>query len=374
MPAQMNAVRRPEGNDDPEEPFIPDFSEGMETGLYLALFELFDEGLVITGDEVVLEANSAACRLLERDYRQVAGRPLADLFPSEREFLDARARLFIRGETRGSLRVSLPEKRDRELRFVAAARLRPGLHALILSPAQGAESPFAPPSVDTVWPRLAAALEQPVIVIDDQGRVAAANAAALGTLGFARADLVGHVLESRLAVTWPAHGEPQLVRIETPGSAESLSGRILPGPKPEWQLLILPPASRTKAASKPATARRGDAPRHGAAPDNDASMERMFADCPLPTLLCEGPELRIFAASASAVKAYGYPYERLCRMRLADLRCEAENGRGLAESGIWRHRHANGTTFDATIVAYRVDAAGHPDAMVVMHGHPAAAP
>ncbi|MCK0509140.1 PAS domain-containing protein [Aromatoleum anaerobium] len=371
MPAQMNAVRRPEGNDDPEEPFIPDFSEGMETGLYLALFELFDEGLVITGDEVVLEANSAACRLLERDYRQVAGRPLADLFPSEREFLDARARLFIRGETRGSLRVSLPQKRDRELRFVAAARLRPGIHALILSPARGANTPSAP--VDTVWPRLAAALEQPVIVIDDQGRIAAANAAALGTLGFARADLVGHALDSRLGVTWPGRGEPQFARIDAPGHGEPLSGRILPGPKPGWQLLILP-ANSGKATGALATAHHPDAPPQRAALNDDVSVERLFADCPLPTLLCEGPELRIFAASASAVKAYGYPYERLCRMRLADLRCEAEDGRSLAESGLWRHRHANGTTFDAVIVAYRVDAAGHPDAMVVMHGHPAAAP
>lgn len=371
MPAQMNALHRPKGDDDPEEPFIPDFSEGMETGLYLALFELFDEGLVITGDEVVLEANSAACRLLERDYRQVAGRPLADLFPSEREFLDARARLFIRGETRGSLRVSLPEKRERELRFVAAARLRPGLHALILSPTQDAQSLSGPAPADAVWPRLAAALEQPVIVIDDQCRVAAANAAALGTLGFARADLVGHALESRLAVTWPASAEPQFARIDAPGHDEPLSARILPGPKPEWQLLIFPAASRAKASSALATARHRDAPQRPTS-NRDASIERMFADCPLPTLLCEGPELRIFAANASAVKAYGYPHEQLCRMRLADLRCAPESGRSLTESGLWRQRGANGTTFDAAIVAYRVDAPGHPGAMVVMHAPPPA--
>ncbi|KAI5912372.1 PAS domain-containing protein [Azoarcus sp. PA01] len=368
MPAPMNAFRQ-KGSDDPEEPFIPDFSEGMEAGLYLALFELFDEGLVITGDEVVLEANSAACRLLERDYRQVAGHPLADLFPSEREFLDARARLFIRGETRGSLRVSLPQKRERELRFVAAARLRPGIHALILSPAAGANALSA--LVDPVWPRLAAALEQPVLVIDDQGRVAAANAAALGTLGLARAELVGHALEARLAVTWPRRGEPQFARIGAPGNRETLSGRILPGPKPGWQLLILPPNSG-KAAGVLAPAYHPDAPPQRAAPNDDGLVERLFADCPLPTLLCEGPELRIFAASASAVTAYGYPYERLCGMRLADLCSGPENGSPLAASGRWRHRRANGTTFDAVIVAYRIDAAGHPDAMVVMHGHRAA--
>jgi PAS domain-containing protein len=82
MRAKMNAARRPQGNEDPQDPFIPDFSEGAETGLYLALLELLDEGLIITGDELILDANSAACRLLERDYRQIAGKPLSDLFPS----------------------------------------------------------------------------------------------------------------------------------------------------------------------------------------------------------------------------------------------------------------------------------------------------
>ena len=63
----------------PAEAFIPDLSEGAETGVYLALLELLDEGLIITGDEIILDANSAACRLLDRDYRQIAGRPLAEL-------------------------------------------------------------------------------------------------------------------------------------------------------------------------------------------------------------------------------------------------------------------------------------------------------
>ncbi|MBV2262367.1 MAG: PAS domain-containing protein, partial [Thauera sp.] len=54
------------------EPFVADLSEGAETGVYLALLELLDEGLLITGDEVVLDANSAACRLLGRDYRDLA--------------------------------------------------------------------------------------------------------------------------------------------------------------------------------------------------------------------------------------------------------------------------------------------------------------
>lgn len=61
----------------PSEPFRPDFSEGAETGLYLALLELIDEGLILTSDETILEANTAACRLLERDYRDLIRQPLA---------------------------------------------------------------------------------------------------------------------------------------------------------------------------------------------------------------------------------------------------------------------------------------------------------
>ena len=52
----------------PAEAFIPDLSEGAETGVYLALLELLDEGLIITGDEIILDANSAACRLLGRRH------------------------------------------------------------------------------------------------------------------------------------------------------------------------------------------------------------------------------------------------------------------------------------------------------------------
>ena len=115
------------------EPFVADLSEGAETGVYLALLELLDEGLLITGDEVVLDANSAACRLLGRDYRDVAGRPLADLFPDGQAFLAARARLRIEGERRGRLDFALPDGGVRALEFNCAPRLRPGIHAIILS-------------------------------------------------------------------------------------------------------------------------------------------------------------------------------------------------------------------------------------------------
>src|SRR5690606_31118159 len=117
----------------PAEAFIPDLSEGAETGVYLALLAPLDEGLIITGDEIILDANSAACRLLDRDYRQIAGRPLAELFPSEEAFLAARARLFIQGERRGALDFALPRHGTTTLDFICAPRLRPGIHAILLS-------------------------------------------------------------------------------------------------------------------------------------------------------------------------------------------------------------------------------------------------
>jgi len=357
----MNAARGPQGDDDSDDPFIPDMSEGVETGMYLALFELLDEGLIITGDEIVLEANSAACRLLERDYRQIAGKPLADLFPSEQAFLEARGRLFIQGEMRGSLQVSLPGARHRNLRFVAAARIRPGVHALILSPDVMAEAYAEAAPSDTLWPRLAAALEQPVIVIDADGKVAAANAAALKTLNVERDKLVGHPLDACVGLEWPASGEVPIARLRPRGRKNYLSARVLPGPKPDWRLLILPPA--TRHAAPPAAARAGGGGHRD-------FFERMCAESPLPTLLCEGPEQRIFAANAAAALVYGHSREALCAMKLAELRAPGNVPGELTECRVWQHRRQDGSVFDVELLAYPIDAPNRPGAMVLMHDLP----
>ncbi len=111
---------------DPHEPFRPDLSEGVEIGLYLALLELVDQGILIVSDEQILEANSAACQLLERPYRTLIKAPLESLFPTPQAFLRARARWFIQNETRGSIALALPNGQTRHFRFTAAARLRPG--------------------------------------------------------------------------------------------------------------------------------------------------------------------------------------------------------------------------------------------------------
>lgn len=257
----MNPASPSRGKHNPEDPFVPDLSEGAEAGVYLALLELIDEGLIITGDERIIDANGAACRLLERDYRQLAGRPLADLFASERAFLDARARLMIQGEMRGSLRIALPDGRQRDFRFVAAARLRPGIHALILSPdllsettVPGQETDEADPSADNVWPRLAAALAQPVIVIDERGRVNAANAAALASLAMNRNELVGRDAVDCLNICWPAADAPPLATLKAPGKTRALDARVLAGPRNGWRLLVLPPNLSPRLVVSPSVA------------------------------------------------------------------------------------------------------------------------
>lgn len=225
----------------PDEPFVADFSEGLETGLYLALLELIDEGLIITGDEVMIDANSAACRLLERDYRQIAGKPLADLFPSERAFLEARERLLIQGEMRGSIQVALPGGRRRDMRFIAAARLRPGIHALIISPDIVAEAYAGQDarSADKVWPRLAAAIDQSVIVIDEAGRISAVNAAASRMLEVEANEIAGQPANGVFDITWPAPHDPPFARLRHGTPPREESARILPGPRPGWKLLLL---------------------------------------------------------------------------------------------------------------------------------------
>lgn len=239
---------QPPRSDPPNEPFVADFSEGLETGLYLALLELIDEGLIITGDEIMLDANSAACRLLEREYRQIVGKPLSDLFPNERAFLEARERLLIQGEMRGSIRIALPGGRTRDMRFITAARLRPGMHALILSPdivaeAYGREHAGGE---DRVWPRLAAAVSQPLVVVDEGDRIQALNAGARAALGREGVDLVGRRIDEVMDVRWPESHEPPVARLC------GQRARVLPGPRAGWRLLLVEAGEAPPAAPPPA--------------------------------------------------------------------------------------------------------------------------
>ncbi len=226
-----------------EAPFRPDFSEGVEIGLYLALLELIDEGLLIVSDEALLEVNAAACRWLERSYRELVHQPLEILFPSPEAFLHARARWFIQGQTRGSISLALPGARTREFRFTAAARLRPGMHAILFAPDVVRELYRDATHPEAFWARIAAANHEPTIVLDERERIIAANATARALFPGTESPLMLPLARYAL-VQWPEDGSTGHAQIEglTP---KPLTARVLSGPRPGWRVLLLPLQSIT---------------------------------------------------------------------------------------------------------------------------------
>lgn len=335
----FSPFRRPPA--EPSEPLVPDLSDGAEAGLYLALFELVEEGLIITSDETILEVNSAACDLLQRSYPQLVGKPLADLFPSEAAFISARAALFVEGASRGSLLLGMPGGERRRLRCLAAARVRPGVHALVLSPDLAAlPDPLveAPPR-DNIWPRLAAAVQQPVLVVDQLGRISAANAAAQAALSRGKGSLVGYSAAS--------------LRLE------ERTLRRLPGPQDGWEILIFGghnDAARTQSRS------------------DDGDYRIIFEHSPLPTLLCSRDDWRIVEANLAAEAAYGYSLEEFRQLSLNDLRPNsgpgADTARSHAVEGVWRHRRKDGTLFQAEVFSSAVDAGGGVTHLLIAHELP----
>lgn len=348
----------PDSDHQHPESFRADFSEGLETGLYLALLELIDEGLVITGDETIIEVNSAACRLLERDYRTLAGQPLATVFPSEKAFLDARAKLFIQGQMRGSIQVSLPGARRRNLRFIAAARIRPGIHALILSPDIIAEAYAEQPAGDTVWPQLAAAMAQGIFVIDSEGRISAANGSAQRRLDLTSDRLVGRAIDTLFRIEYETTGRAPRVSLLNIANQENLRGRMLDGPRPGWRLLVLdsPEASETP----PITAVR---------PAIENLSDKTFRTNPLPMLLCDAAEHRIVDANAAATRIFGHDRDGLKRLTIGALRADGEQG--VSASGNWRFRQQDGQLFECHVITWPVGDPAHPEAIAVTLAWPA---
>lgn len=234
--------------------------ERADGGLYLALLELIDEGVLITGDETIFEVNSAACSLLGRDYRDLAGRPFATVFADEPAFLQARERLLIHGESRGELEVTQSDGSVKTLEFTAAARVRPGLHALIVRPPQatsrrkrGPQStrPSEPTNTtEALWLHLATAMDQATLVLDPKLRIAALNPAAIALFKRSHADLI-HLPVADI-LDWPAQeaqslahaGQAFRVRLK---HGTALNAQVLTGPKPGWLLLVLSPISARSA-------------------------------------------------------------------------------------------------------------------------------
>jgi|GEM_PF-865627 len=235
---------------DAHEPFRPDFSEGVEIGLYLALLELVDQGILIVSDEQILEANSAACQLLERPYRALIKAPLESLFPTPQAFLRARARWFIQNETRGSIALALSNGQTRHFRFTAAARIRPGIHALLLAPDEVAEQYQQLSLAETFWVHLATVVAEPIWVTDNEERLVATNPA--GRRLLPEGSTPPLPLASFAVVRWPESSQVTQAIVEGHWQMP-LVATILHGPKPGWRLLVLPRAHKSRSvATRPA--------------------------------------------------------------------------------------------------------------------------
>ncbi len=331
---------------EPDDFFVPDLTEGAEAGLYLSLFELMNEGLIIASDETILEVNSAVCRLLERSYRDLAGQPLSSLFPTERAFLKARGALFIQGEMRGSLRVGLPGGRERDLSYVAAARIRPGVHALILSPDPVTGlTPNVQRAADTVWPRLAAALDQAALVIDARGKIMAANAPARRRFALDGGALTGLSLSALCTLNGPSH-DAGPVTVSPADGTPTVHGRLLAGPEPGWKVLLI------------------SAPPPVASVDTRATQ--VFRHAPQAMLVVRGSDHTIVAANDKAAALHGRERSALIGMRLTTLRDETTTA---LESGIWRWI-GGGSRFSAATHVQGLD--GTHDEWLLTHAGPSA--
>ncbi|TVO56054.1 EAL domain-containing protein [Denitromonas halophila] len=327
---------------EPDDLFVPDLTEGAEAGLYLSLFELMNEGLIIASDETILEVNSAVCRLLERSYRDLAGQPLSSLFPTERAFLKARGALFIQGEMRGSLRVGLPGGRERDLSYVAAARIRPGVHALILSPDPVTGlTPNVQRAADAVWPRLAAALDQAALVVDARGKIMAANAPARRRFSREGGALTGLPLSALCSLSDPARESGPVTVTPTDG-APAMHGRLLAGPEPGWQVLLL-------SASSPVAA-------------VDTRASQVFRHAPQAMLVVRGSDHTILAANDMAATMHGRERSALVGMRLSTLRSDTVS---TLESGNWQWL-GGGKSFTAHTQAQALD--GTHSEWLIVHG------
>ncbi|MBI5780988.1 MAG: EAL domain-containing protein [Rhodocyclales bacterium] len=112
---------------------------------------------------------------------------------------------------------------------------------------------------DAFWPRLAAAVPQPVVVLDDAGRIAALNDAARAFFPAERREWLLQPLSRFAAVTWPEEGEAPLARIEGLGEAP-VRARVLGGPQAGWRVLVFERLPLFAAAPLPAPSSTAPSP------------------------------------------------------------------------------------------------------------------
>ncbi|WP_438438746.1 hypothetical protein [Hydrogenophilus thermoluteolus] len=132
--------------------------------------------------------------------------------------------------------MALPHGRKKVFRFTAAARIRPGMHAILIAPDLLHEQYRSTSLAETFWIELAAASTEPIWVLDETERLVAVNAAA--RIRWATPPLPLHQpITEAATVHWPKADEPPVALIEGI-EPHPLRARILHGPTPGWRVLL----------------------------------------------------------------------------------------------------------------------------------------
>jgi diguanylate cyclase (GGDEF)-like protein/PAS domain S-box-containing protein len=109
--------------------------------------------------------------------------------------------------------------------------------------------------------------------------------------------------------------------------------------------------------------------------EREASFRQLFASNPHPMWVYDEQTLAVLAVNDAAVEAYGFSAEQWMAMRITDIRPESElaaleanlrQPRGeFEQSGIWRHRRADGTLIEVEITSHRTTYLGRPAVLVM---------
>ncbi|MFN8095744.1 MAG: PAS domain S-box protein [Vicinamibacteria bacterium] len=107
-----------------------------------------------------------------------------------------------------------------------------------------------------------------------------------------------------------------------------------------------------------------------------ARSSLLFSSSPLPSWVYDLETLRLVEVNDAACEKYGWSREEFLAMTLLDIRPPEDRAAVVADvlrqagrfqvSG-WRHRLRDGTTIDVQVSSQRIDYAGRPAAMVVVH-------
>lgn len=113
----------------------------------------------------------------------------------------------------------------------------------------------------------------------------------------------------------------------------------------------------------------------GALAARESSFRQLFEQNPHPMWVYDERDLAILAVNDAAVRAYGYSHDQWLGMRITDIRPEddvaslEENLRSprdeYEDSGVWRHRRADGSLIEAQVTSHRTEYLGSAGVMVM---------